>query len=296
MEIKDKILEILIFRVFGSDLSKGLLLDRPFSCDLIDEDNKSCCIGIANISWYNLDVWGSSRGKLIKNGRLTYKDADEQFCYDWVESFLSDISVLLFSPGSKPNYANVYNYLRVLYKKMITADELNRKFEKEKPELFSLCNIYFEVCGNVGEETVGVSQASSKSPLYLLEDFEWIETKKIPVNFCGDTGGGVDMDSFYEFIQGLEDNKDKILLAKLFIDYTGQNAVMSKKITKLDNGAFEVSLNNWDLWKNRDIEWLEQIGEKKTGGFFVTYNNLVITGTYDEIETMLCLVKGEKQE
>jgi len=286
MEIKDKILEILIFMTFGND-PKYL-----FSVSNIEDNAKSCYIGISNVLWYNSDVWGNANGKFIENGRLSYKDEYEQFCKDWVESFLSDIRVRLFYPNSVYKYSSVYDYLRKLHNKYVASIDLNAKFEREFPELYSLCNFVFDVCGNVGEETVGVFNVGRESPLYLLDDYEWLEHEKI---IKIDENGCVDLGSFYQFIQRLEDNKDKIQLAKLFNDYAGENVTCSKRIVKLDGGVYEFSFLSWDLWKNKEIEWLEQIGEiKKEPGYFTSFTNLVITGTYEEIETMLELVKGGK--
>lgn len=281
MKIADKILELLNYMVFQDDSDHDFFV---IGCE--ETTNNDCHIGLRGIDWYNFDIFGNSFGKLLKNGLLEYKQEHYTYCMEWADCFFKDINLFIYGDEVIKKHKNVYNYLNHLSKKMKSLDNLKNKLESEYPELLSLYDIEVELHGEVGKEIIKICEIPRTSPLYLLENFDWLSE----YYFITDQNEDIEDIVFDTFLKKMKENEDIANLSMLFSD---RDVIASKRIEKLENGEYKVIFGSWNIWKNSDIDWIETIGEMVQTPFsYFSQKDLVITGTYQQIETMINLLRG----
>lgn len=287
MKIYEKVLDLLKLRVFEEiPEGKGYVLFSGQFCGTSYNDFR---IGISDVPWYNEALWGDGYGKLLKNGGLTYEKCYRKFCDEWVDSFISDIDVqLFFSPGLK-RYGNVFDYLRGLKAKKESANRLFDEYINDYGELAGICPLIFNVNGEIGDESIGIKlDETSNNPAGMLENVSWIEDACI---ICDEEENYIE-NMAKEFFDRLNKELDILKVSKLFSDV---NIVCRRTIYRNDDGTYRVKFENWGLWRSNNKEWVEKLGqiEYEQGFFSNTIENLIINGSYEEISTMIDLLKGE---
>lgn len=283
MTIHEKVVELLHAFVFSGKLIPG-------DCDFFstfDESGQSY-VGFGSLIMHNEEVWGYRLGKKIKNGSKVYCSSDFNYCRDFANSIITDIELQLYNTEAMEQYKNVQNYLYHLYKKIMLAQKIN----SEKMGEFSnpICHkvgLEFVVNGEMGEESIGTT-IDEDGPLFAVDNFEWVDDVKIE-----DKEGNCfyDRDEVDDIIGRFKDNEDIIKVVSLFRRHT--RARMN--VERLGDGVYNISFTHWDIWRDNKNSWMEAIGQiKKQVGSYTSSTYLEISGTYDELDTMINLVRGDR--
>lgn len=286
MEIKDRILELLNLAVFGKSDPKhsifGIYKDNE-DCDFYD-----CRIGIKGVKYYNNELFGNAGGRIVRRGKKEYTDDLELYCRDWADCFISTIKISLFDTIGGRKYKNIYNYLKHLDKKVQAAEKINKEIEEHWPFICDTCYTTFSVQGDAGEENIKVDEPIQNGPMYLLSNLNWSETEPISLTDEDD----LIMDNVTDFLERIEAEKDVIQVAKLFTDV---GITCRKEIDRHEDDSYTVTFPSWNIWKNNEIAWIEQIGEViPDQNSFLSSEHLEINGTHEEIETMINLIRGDR--
>lgn len=285
MEIKDRILELLNLAVFGKSNPKHSIFDsyKDDEYGLYD-----CRIGIKNIDNHNYVLFGNAKGRIVKSGKKEYNDELELYCRDWADCFISTIKISLFDTIGGRKYKNIYNYLKYLDKKVQSAEKINKEIEEHWGFIYEVCCTSFGVQGDVGEENIRVNEVIQNSPVYLLDNLSWSETEPIILTDEDD----LVMEDVEDFLDRIMAEEDIIRVAKLFTD---MGVMCRKEIDRHEDNSYTVTFPSWNIWRNNEIEWIEKIGEViPDQSSFLLSEHLEINGTYEEIETMINLIKGDR--
>lgn len=285
MEIKDRILELLNLAVFGKSNPKHSIFDsyKDDEYGLYD-----CRIGIKNIDNHNYVLFGNAKGRIVKSGKKEYNDELELYCRDWADCFISTIKISLFDTIGGRKYKNIYNYLKYLDKKVQSAEKINKEIEEHWGFIYEVCCTSFGVQGDVGEENIRVNEVIQNSPVYLLDNLSWSETEPIILTDEDD----LVMEDVEDFLDRIMAEEDIIRVAKLFTD---MGVMCRKEIDRHEDNSYTVTFPSWNIWRNNEIEWIEKIGEViPEQNSFLSSEHLEINGTYEEIETMINLIKGDR--
>lgn len=285
MEIKDRILELLNLAVFGKSNPKHSIFDsyKDDEYGLYD-----CRIGIKSIDNHNYVLFGNAKGRIVKSGKKEYNDELELYCRDWADCFISTIKISLFDTIGGRKYKNIYNYLKYLDKKVQSAEKINKEIEEHWGFIYEVCCTSFGVQGDVGEENIRVNEVIQNSPVYLLDNLSWSETEPIILTDEDD----LVMEDVEDFLDRIMAEEDIIRVAKLFTD---MGVMCRKEIDRHEDNSYTVTFPSWNIWRNNEIEWIEKIGEViPDQSSFLLSEHLEINGTYEEIETMINLIKGDR--
>ena len=285
MEIKDRILELLNLAVFGKSNPKHSIFDsyKDDEYGLYD-----CRIGIKSIDNHNYVLFGNAKGRIVKSGKKEYNDELELYCRDWADCFISTIKISLFDTIGGRKYKNIYNYLKHLDKKVQSAEKINKEIEEHWDFIYDVCCTSFGVQGDIGEENIRVNEVIQNSPVYLLDNLSWSETEPIILTDEDD----LVMEDVEDFLDRIMAEEDIIRVAKLFTDV---GIMCRKEIDKHEDDSYTVTFPSWNIWRNNEIEWIEKIGEViPDQSSFLLSEHLEINGTYEEIETMINLIKGDR--
>ena len=284
MKIYEKILDLLNVRVFDRILEDGD--SRLFSSNPDGNSVGDYRVGINDIPWYNEAVWGDDLGKMLKNGSFEYNEGYCDYCEEWVNSFFSDIKVLLFTTPALTEYKNLYNYLRGLRSKKDASGQIFDIYFKQYRDLDRVLPLMFNVGGKVGEEVIMAKPSEDNGPANMLNNFNWLEDEKIP---CDKSDGSFFMADVENFFERIRADIDILKVSKLFTDV---DVVSRKEIERLEDGVYKVTFENWNIWKSSNKEWLEKMGLIVSDYAFVRTDNLVVQGTYEELATMINLLHG----
>ena len=279
MKIYEKVLDLLNTRVFDrilEDSDSRLFSSNPDG-NSFGGDYR---IGISDISWYNEAVWGDNLGKMLKNGAFEYNEGYRDYCEEWINSFFSDIKVLLFTTPALLEYKNLYNYLRGLRSKKDASGQIFDIYFKQYRDLDMILPLMFNVGGKFGDEAIMAKPSEDNGPSNMLNNFDWLEDEVIPCKSDG-SFSTADVENFFERIKS---DIDILKVSKLFTD---EDIVARKEIERLEDGVYKVTFENWNIWKSSNKEWLEKMGLIVSDYTFVQTDNLIIQGTYEELETMI---------
>jgi len=286
MEIKDRILELLNLAVFGKSNPEHSIFS--ICKDNEDCDFYDCRIGIKNIDNHNYVLFGNAKGRIVKSGKKEYKDELELYCRDWADCFISTIKISLFDTIGGRKYQNVYNYLKHLDKKVQAAEKINKEIEEHWGFIYETCCTTFSVQGNVGEENIKVDEAIQNGPMYLLSNLSWTETE--PISLTDDDD--LVMEYVEDFLDRIMAEEDIIRVAKLFTDV---GITCRKEMDRHEDDSYTVTFPSWNIWRNNEMAWVEKIGEViPDQNSFLSSEHLEINGTYEEIETMINLIRGDR--
>lgn len=284
MKIYEKVLELLDIRVFGKEAGE---VSQLFLGNKDGNERDAYRIGLGDISWYNEEMWGDGLGKLLINGAFDYKEEYCDYCEEWVNSFFSDIKVRLFMTSEMGYFKNVYNYLKSVRRKKDSSDKAFDIYFKEYRDLDLLCPLIFNVGGHIGNENISAKCSEYNSPINMLDNLEWVENENIPCTVDGDCCE----DDVRRFFDRIRNDMDIIKVSKLFTD---AGVVARKNIERLEDDVYKITFSNWNIWRNDEKEWVEKMGEIVYDYTYIRTDNLIVQGTYEELENMINLLHGGK--